>query len=670
MNLARPLPVARRIFWPESGLSTPRSRPSRGRSASVLVGWTVANDIHVVWKHSCGKSIRPDDLARLLQFIRTVDPTLDIVGVCADTLDSLDPSVEASPEWIYVSAESVLPVPLAHSESWQVVFYLPPKTTALRYLSRDTLEFDLCGSLVNPGKAGSTIREKLLRSISVPATACSHDEYLDGMNQTHSIQVQLSRYGSQPCLHLVLADHFFQTISSVWAWTVAKFTIPALYIIFAMRMFAEVSIFALNFDLLGLRKKPIEPADSDPSVLPSRQHVDDAGGEAEPAAVLSMANLFVSFRQLDLRLQQLCFWPYQYVCWKQSNRQLIHVGLAQYIGVYNTIWLVTNDMIIGFGVAVLVMENAGLIANWLVYLMETLALQSMRETIVWLMGAPAGLKLNSEMNGFIGNLFLFILDVWQALFEVFKPHLKTVIHTLAYGGYLGLSMIIGLFFDLVQIMTFHLHIFYLMSARLYHWQVNCMRSLFTLFRGKKKNILQNRYDSSDYGVDQLLIGTIFFTVLVFLFPTLASYYFAFSMPRVASVLLYSTVEIALAIINHFPLFALMLRVKDPQRLPSGIAFEIIDGDQVWFGSNEHTFLRVKSMPASLSTIFYEYQYLLKRVFSYYLSRNILKALLTGRRIQRIPKLQYPSLPPRSTMQLWSSVGFMEFLRAPGPPRSG
>jgi hypothetical protein len=37
--------------------------------------------------------------------------------------------------------------------------------------------------------------------------------------------------------------------------------------------------------------------------------------------------------------------------------------------------------------------------------------------------------------------------------------------------------------------------------------------------------------------------------------------------RVSIILVYASLETALAFMNHFPLFALMLRVKDPQRSP-------------------------------------------------------------------------------------------------------
>ena len=56
-----------------------------------------------------------------------------------------------------------------------------------------------------------------------------------------------------------------------------------------------------------------------------------------------------------------------------------------------------------------------------------------------------------------------------------------------------------------------------------------MRSLWRLFRGKKWNVLRSRVDSAVYSTDQLFVGTLFFTVLLFLLPTTALYYAVFTL---------------------------------------------------------------------------------------------------------------------------------------------
>lgn len=46
--------------------------------------------------------------------------------------------------------------------------------------------------------------------------------------------------------------------------------------------------------------------------------------------------------------------------------------------------------------------------------------------------------------------------------------------------------------------------------------------------GKRYNVLRKRIDSWNYEVDQLLFGTILFTLMTFLFPTTFTYYALFA----------------------------------------------------------------------------------------------------------------------------------------------
>ena len=135
-------------------------------------------------------------------------------------------------------------------------------------------------------------------------------------------------------------------------------------------------------------------------------------------------------------------------------------------------------------------------------------------------------------------------------------------------------MPIALFSDLVSMLTVHIYSFYIASARIFNWQLTIIISLFHLFRGKKRNVLRNRIDSCDYDLDQLLLGTILFTVLFFLLPTVVVFYLTFASARMLIISLKAALDTCLAFLNHFPLFALMLRVKDSRRLPGGIRFEL------------------------------------------------------------------------------------------------
>lgn len=148
-----------------------------------------------------------------------------------------------------------------------------------------------------------------------------------------------------------------------------------------------------------------------------------------------------------------------------------------------------------------------------------------------------------------------------------RPYLPHVIYFIGFSSFAGATMPIALFSDLLSLLTIHIYCFYIASARVFHWQLSIIISLFHLFRGKKHNVLRNRIDSCDYDLDQLLLGTILFTLLFFLLPTTIVFYLTFTSARIAIIFLKASLDTLLAFLNHFPLFALMLRIKDSRRLP-------------------------------------------------------------------------------------------------------
>ena len=82
----------------------------------------------------------------------------------------------------------------------------------------------------------------------------------------------------------------------------------------------------------------------------------------------------------------------------------------------------------------------------------------------------------------------------------------------------------------VQILSVNVaYISYSFLSRLYRLELYCLGSLWRLFRGKKWNVLRQRVDSAVYDADQLFVGTLLFTVLLFLLPTIGLYYVVFTL---------------------------------------------------------------------------------------------------------------------------------------------
>jgi phosphatidylinositol glycan class Q protein len=229
------------------------------------------------------------------------------------------------------------------------------------------------------------------------------------------------------------------------------------------------------------------------------------------------------------------------------------------------------------------------------------------------------------------------------------------------------------------------------SARIYNWQLTIIISLFHLFRGKKRNILRNRIDSCDYDLDQLLLGTILFTLLFFLLPTVAVFYATFAGARMTIIALKAALDTWLACLNHFPLFALMLRIKDSRRLPGGIRFELQEADApslfstLRFSARSPTttntasgharqpsvpssssaptaYIKLKSVPLPLSQTMSQYAQLGQRIRKHYLSPRVFLRLLSGQFVPPIHRknlysLQYSMLPVQrvSMGELWEMM---------------
>ncbi|KAI3360062.1 hypothetical protein L3Q82_013856, partial [Scortum barcoo] len=220
-----------------------------------------------------------------------------------------------------------------------------------------------------------------------------------------------------------------------------------------------------------------------------------------------------------------------------------------------------------------------MLANTLVPAADHVA-KELEELLQWLMGAPAGLKMNRALDQVLGRFFLYHIHLWISYIHLMSPFIEGI---LWYGGLsacLGLTFALSLLSDMVALLTFHIYCFYVYGARLYCLKIYGLSSLWRLFRGKKWNVLRQRVDSCSYvtpllDLDQLFIGTLLFTVLLFLLPTTALYYLVFTLLRLVVVLFQGVLHLSVDFINSFPLFAVGLRVSRSYRLGEGVKFRVL-----------------------------------------------------------------------------------------------
>lgn len=380
----------------------------------------------------------------------------------------------------------------------------------------------------------------------------------------------------------------------------------------------------------------------------------------------ALKDISATAQQVDIRLQQFCYWPAQYVTLhrRRSDWDSITNSHPEYIRFFNSLWLVANDVIIGIALGSYIIENADYVGAQVDHLVNAYAVEGLQRVIIWLMGSPAGLKLNTELAKFLGDLFHWVIDYWASVMIQLQPALPHIIRFIGLSSFAGASLPISMFSDLVSLLTMHIYSFYIASARIYNWQLTIIVSLFHLFRGKKRNVLRSRIDSCDYDLDQLLLGTILFTLLFFLLPTVAVFYATFAGARMAIIALKAALDTWLACLNHFPLFALMLRIKDSRRLPGGIRFELCAAPEEAHEPDEPpsapvSHILLHSIPLPLSHTFSQYAHLTHRLRKHYLSPRVFLCLVSGQFVPPIHRknlysLQYSMLPARrvGVGELW------------------
>lgn len=299
----------------------------------------------------------------------------------------------------------------------------------------------------------------------------------------------------------------------------------------------------------------------------------------------SLSTISYSFHQINFRFRQFYNLPLQFRKLKisklESEASILkgtRFSPSEYIKFYNTVWMIINDLLLG-----IIFSNT-LKANHdsIVHTIQTFIPQYetlLSDTISWLMNSPAGFKLNNELAEFMGQLIFWVLDLWKNITLKWAQNnvdnILIIIETVT--SYCGLALFISISMDLINIFFLNIYGFYIACTRLYSWQLSIVMSLFQLFYGKKYNILRNRVDFNDYEFDQLMLGIILFTILIYLMPTVFIFYLTFAILRLFILFISLFHKYLLILLNHIPIVVLLLKLKNQERLPAGVFLDFQNG---------------------------------------------------------------------------------------------
>lgn len=107
----------------------------------------------------------------------------------------------------------------------------------------------------------------------------------------------------------------------------------------------------------------------------------------------------------------------------------------------------------------------------------------LRTGCVWLMGNPAGFKLNTELAGVLGMVSLNAIQIWSTLWAFMGFLLVLITKGLALCGIIfGLTSAAALIIDMISLVTMHVLALHLFLSLLYSTQIQALAALWRLFR--------------------------------------------------------------------------------------------------------------------------------------------------------------------------------------------
>lgn len=200
--------------------------------------------------------------------------------------------------------------------------------------------------------------------------------------------------GIRPKRSLSVSERVVESASTIWLYivvglwqVVVKWAYPILTQAFAIGLICHRLVAEIILQALAWRPYP------------------------ESAA---LKDISATAQQIDIRLQQFCYWPIQYITLRRrrSDWESVTDRHPDYIRFYNSLWLVANDVIIGIALGSFIIDNADKVARLINQSVSEYTVEGLGSIIEWLMGWPAGLKLNNELADFLGDLFLWVIAFW------------------------------------------------------------------------------------------------------------------------------------------------------------------------------------------------------------------------------------------------------------------
>ncbi|CAM8878253.1 unnamed protein product [Rhodiola kirilowii] len=281
-------------------------------------------------------------------------------------------------------------------------------------------------------------------------------------------------------------------------------------------------------------------------------------------------------RSISIRCCQLLYWPV-YLGY-ESSRSRSCVEYAEKAALHrHSLWTsMIFDILLGNAMGIALLIRAESIRLWIFSVVSGITNSLLRSGCVWLMGVPAGFKLNTELATVLGMISLNTIQIWSTLWFPVGIIFEHILRGLAMLGMVfGITTAAAFIRDVIELAALHVSAVHWTLSLIYSWQIQSIASIWRLFRGQKWNPLRQRLDNYDYTVEQHIVGSLLFTPLLLLLPTTSVFYIFFSFVSAGISVLCLLIEILISAVHATPYLKILLWIVSPRRFPSGIWFKVL-----------------------------------------------------------------------------------------------
>lgn len=303
---------------------------------------------------------------------------------------------------------------------------------------------------------------------------------------------------------------------------------------------------------------------------------------------ITLENVFSNTRKnIQIRCFQLLYWPIFLQDHVIRSRSCVEFAEKAALHKHSMWSSIVVDVLIGNLLGLALWFQAECACLWVSNFANDITDYWLRTGCVWLMGNPAGFKLNTELAGILGMISLNAIQIWSTLWFFMGFIFIYFINGLAICGILfGSTVAAALIIDAISLVTAHVLTLHSFLSLVYSQQIHAIAALWRLFRGRKWNSLRQRLDSYDYSVEQHVVGSLLFTLLLLLLPTTSAFYIFFTILKTAVSFICMVVEVAISLIHATPYAKVFLWSVRKRRFPSGIWFEILSCEQTAINYSE------------------------------------------------------------------------------------